>query len=338
MSYTSESTFPPHVRAEDVRVIVELLGYERLSFSKFKLETEIATYMWFERKDYRSWTGVELRIYQDAEAGLTVSTRTRLGCSYWDREHQNRTIRLLRRLFGGSFTTDAGRNRCWNARGMPVPPLHSGCYLAVWHFDSNLMRARIYLGERQFVGRSDDKITSIWWVDAVNPRIISNNLLVPYIVAAMEDYFKSTYIALLRHSERREAALKAARILSVQHAALAEGMITVEEAVAEGLSFQRPSALLAHFSALDPKLDLHGELRRPYRRRRESLVESLDKIVELRHDLIHRSQVAGDLDDKRIGRAIGDVTAAVRRCYERICSRFGWPAELPLGFDMRSDT
>lgn len=337
MSYTSENTFPDTVRAEDVRELVELLGYERVSSREFKIDNQIASYVWFDRKDYRSWTGIELGIYRDPEAGLVVSTRTRSSRSYWDLEHQNKTIRLLRRLFGGSFTTDAGKNRCTNATGGPIPPMRSGCYLAIWNFDSNLMRAHIYMDQRQFTGNRDDKVTSIWWIDTLNPRIISNNLLIPFIVSTMEDYFKSTYITLLRYSDRRDAALRASRLAPQQHAAVGNGLTSIEEAIVEGLPFQRPSAFLSHFSSLDPKLDLMGTLRRPYRRRKEALADSLEQLVELRHDLIHRSIVAGDLDDKRIKRAISDVTAAVRRCYERICTHFGWPIELPLGFEMRSD-
>lgn len=336
MSYSTENIFPPSVRLPDIREIIELLGYKRIGKHALKTPNELASYYWFERNDHRSWTGVELSIHRDEDRGLVLSTRTRSSRSYWDLHHQNRTVRLLRRLLGGYFETDAGKNRCWTAVGPPMPAVESGCYLALWNFDSNLLRARVYMDHRQFVGGRDDRATSIWWIDTMNPRIISNNLLVPYVVATMEDYIKSTYITLLRYSDRKETVLRSARLSSVQHHALAEGRTSLEEAIAEGLSFQRPSAILASFATLDPKLDLAATLRRPYRRRK--LLDSLDALVHLRHELIHRSAVDGDLNDKRILRFIGDVTASIRRCYERICERNGWSTILPLGFEARSDT
>ena len=42
----------------------------------------------------------------------------------------------------------------------------------------------------------------------LNPEIFSNNIIVPYVVSMMEDFLKSTYIALLRYQKRNRLSLR----------------------------------------------------------------------------------------------------------------------------------
>ena len=71
------------------------------------------------------------------------------------------------------------------------------------------------------------------------------------------------------------------------------------------LPFQRISAVGRIYKDLDKELDILGALRRPYRRRKVSLLERLEAIVTLRHDLIHRMQMDINLDRKKLEGRIG---------------------------------
>ncbi len=62
---------------------------------------------------------------------------------------------------------------------------------------------------------------------------------------------------------------------------------------------------------LVPELDIHGALRRPYRRRRKSLWESLNELVENRHAFVHRGDVNVNFDDETLATAILDSQVAV---------------------------
>jgi len=57
------------------------------------------------------------------------------------------------------------------------------------------------------------------------------------------------------------------------------GLLTVEQAVAEVLPFQRLRAIENNFADIDQKLDILGPLKRPYRRRKVSLLESLEDLT-----------------------------------------------------------
>lgn len=327
MSYVSQSVFPTGTRVRDVQAVITLLGWTRIKRDPVTWPGKIGSYFWFESREYRSWTGVELSIHTNEGGQLIVDTRSRLGRSHWDQKHQNNTIRTLKRIFGGVFTTDAGNNRLWHPDPQPPSPDESGCYLSIWRFRSNLIRTSIYTRARTFPGYQE-KPSKIEWLDTLNPRIISNNLLVPYLVAVMEDYFKSTFVALLRISPRKEKFLRGARLSATHLIQIAAEATTVEDALSETLPFQRPSAFLPHFATLDPELDLHAVFKHPFRRRKVSLLDSVERLVERRHDLIHRSELDPLLDDLAIRRAIEDVQVSVERCYARICERHGWEHRL----------
>lgn len=72
----------------------------------------------------------------------------------------------------------------------------------------------------------------------------------PFLVAAVEDYFKSTFVALLRYAPKKASFLKGVRSQGDQLLAIADGKHTVEEQVVETLPFHRPAmrpeGLLTH--------------------------------------------------------------------------------------------
>ncbi|OGP95801.1 MAG: hypothetical protein A2157_09790 [Deltaproteobacteria bacterium RBG_16_47_11] len=168
-----------------------------------------------------------------------------------------------------------------------------------------------------------------------DPRILGNNALVPFLVAAVEDYFKSTFIALLRYSARKETFLKGIRLQGEQLLAISDGKATVEEQISETLSFQRLSAVCRHFDALDTKLDIAGALRKPYHRRSQSLFESLESLVLSRHDFIHRATVDPTMTDERIESLIYDLDASMTRVYRHITEHYGWFFEKSWGLGRR---
>jgi hypothetical protein len=146
MSYTSGSKIPKSANLSQLQEVIDLLGYKKLR-SDIKVRNMVGSYFWYDEKDYRSWTGVELQIYR-RKGGITVDTRSRISRSYWDLKHQNTTLKTIRDLFGGHFHTDAGRNRYWRPKEPPPSSLSSGCYLARWRFHNALGKARIFLFHR----------------------------------------------------------------------------------------------------------------------------------------------------------------------------------------------
>lgn len=68
----------------------------------------------------------------------------------------------------------------------------------------NLIKAKIFQDAREFPRHPERKRKGIGFPFDLEPRTLANNLLAPFLVAAIEDYFKSTFVALLRYSNRKE--------------------------------------------------------------------------------------------------------------------------------------
>ena len=324
MSHESESTLARDVRIKDVHEFVQLLGYDKHGIFKFESSRAFEEYSWFDDTDYKSWSGVELTIYTSDSGRIVVSTRTTISRSYYDLMHQNRTISLLRKHFGGEFTTDEGRGRYLRTENNPPPAAASGCYLAFSRFGGNLIKAKLCHESRSFPNNFPKPNKRFGFLIDFDPRVVANNTLVPFLVATSEDYLKSTFIALLRYSQKREGFLRNVRLQGEQLSAIAAGKSSVEDQAAEMLSFQRISAVCRHFDALDSKLDLATSLRKPYRRRKESLFDSMENLVLRRHDFIHRAVIDRSLTDERIDDIIYDLEAALTRVYKRITSHYDW--------------
>jgi hypothetical protein len=327
MSYESSNSLPKGTRVNDVLEFLELMNYRRVSDSKRMLQSQIAEYYFFDQTDYRSWSGIGLYIFREKDGGLLVETRTTISRSYYDLVHQNNTIRGLKRRFGGWFRTDEGKGRYLHPDTKPPLPQESGCHLAFERFGSNLIKADIYLMNRTFPNKQWEQTGVLEFLDELNPRFLSNNLLLPYLVSVLEDYFKSTFIALLRYSPKKEMFLKGVRVSPENLAKISSQELSVEQAVAENLPFQRISAIGQHFKALDSKLDLAGALLKPYRRRKVSLFKSLDALTVRRHDFIHKGVMDITFNDADVKKALNDLEASVVRCYRRITDHYGWPFE-----------
>jgi len=324
MSYTSSSVFRPSTTLAQLRGIVELLGFTRGSDS-LKVPGRVLSYWWFEQKDYKSWVGVELDVYRSRAGRVTVTTRSRAGRSYWDLVQQNRALKTLRDLFGGHFVTDAGRNRYWRPEGAAPAPAQSGCYMARWRLHNSFARAQLYLSTRGLnspIARPEP--TGLHFMDTMNPRLLSNNLLLPYLVAIWEDFHKSCFAALLRYSDNRAAVLKAARLPQERLEAVAAGTDSIEDSVAGTFGFQRPTTISAAYRLLDPQLDITATLRRRYRRRRVSLFDTIESAVAQRHSFVHRGEMDTTFSDTRLKSTLADFEAAADRVYVRIFERGGW--------------
>jgi hypothetical protein len=333
MSYETTNYLPKGVSKRHATEFAKLLGYQRQGTYAHLGSPETVSLIYYDIKDYKSWQPVELSIGFSAErSAVYVHTRTRSGRSHYDFAMQNKTVREFRRRFGGSAIKDGGDGDGYDP-GPPVAPAASGCYLAMQGLDWNLTRLNVYLYQGCVVPEKNSfqPMEKIWpQMRELNPEVFVSNVISTYLVSALEDYFKSTYIALLTYSDRKASILKGVRLSGEQLSRISEGTLTVEEAVAETLPFQRLAAIGRNFAEVDQKLDVLAPLKRPYRRRKMSLLASLEHLVTRRHALIHGMQLDIDLDRDRLETIIHDLTVSISRVYQEITSHFGWRFELPI--------
>jgi hypothetical protein len=169
-----------------------------------------------------------------------------------------------------------------------------------------------------------EKPTGFFFMDEMNPRLLSNNLLIPFVVAVWEDYFRSTFAATLKFAESPHSVLKKARLSHAQLEEIAAQKMPIEQAIAECFSFQRPSSIGNNFKLIDPKLDIASALRKPHRRRKVSLFDSIEELVEGRNAFVHAGEMNLGLFDKELERSLDDITVAVDRAYTVVGKHFGF--------------
>lgn len=334
MSYETTNYLPRGISVRQAVEFALLLGYEKNGTYAHLGSPETLSLICRDKKDYRSWVTVELLIAVNEEKGCVyVSTRTRVGRSHYDFEMQNRTVREFKKRFGGGAFRDGGNGAGYDP-GPPLPPAASGCYLAMQSLDWNLSRVNHYLHlsfKRPSLPEGMEKAEEIWpQIRQLNPDVFVANVMITYLVSAMEDYLKSTYIALLTYSERKATVLKGIRLSGEQLSQISEGKLGVEEAAAEVLSFQRLAAVGRNFHELDTSLDILGPLKRSYRRRKINLLDRLEGLVTQRHNLIHGMEIDTWIDHAVLQRHIDDFAAGMKLVYQHVGKHYGWPLELPI--------
>lgn len=313
---------PVGTNLKRVLQIVDLLGYRNLRDER--PIPNMRSFFWYDEQDYHSWSGVELQVCNE-NGQIAIDTRTSISRSYWDLIHQNKTIRLIRDLFGGHFDTDKGRNRYLHPDEPPPSPLVSGCYLARWQFKNALMKSQIYLQARKFEGDiARESPSGLFFLDKINPRITSNNILIPFIIAVWEEYYRSTFVAIFKCTNHKEQVLKKARLGHHQLEQIASNTKTMEQALSECFSFQRPSVIGENFRLLDSKLNLAATMRKPFKRRRVTLFDQIEALVDGRNAFVHAGEMDLFLYDREIEKVLDDIVEAVDRCYIAIGSHFNF--------------
>lgn len=291
----------------------------------FPTQNQIGSYMWLGNDDEISYVGVELSIYKYDDY-TSVQTRSRVGKSYWDLKHQNKTISLLRSLFGGSFETDEGKNRYMEFGGDAPSRLSCALYIARWVFHNAMIKPLIYLDTRKLTGDiAREEPTGLPWMDELNPRVLSHNMLIPYIIACWESYLRQSYIAIMKYADSiPEKALKSFRATPAELLEVVRKESDLAYILADSLSFQRPSIAAENFKQLNSRIDLKRWLSTPYHKRKKSLFDSITELVEIRDMIVHQGSMSQDFNEKKIRMIMDDLAVSADRIYDGFGSVFSF--------------
>ena len=270
MGYDCKYYFTQKTNKNKIIEFIQLIGYKRESLNYF---------YFFERKDYKSISGVEMWL-ENGNKLYKIHLHTQIVCSKFDLEFLNKTVRLLKERFGGYFISDKGKNRFIPFDGLDIEKAKSGCYVAFnFNFLNNIQYLLAYADLREFpehFKKAEKDANSIF--NLVNPMLLSNNLMIVYLVAIIEEYFKLTYTALLKYSPRRYNIFKNHKIFSTDIIDIGDGKVFSEEALSKSLSFQNIKKICEYFKKLEPNFDLYSILIKPYGRRRENFYQIFDRV------------------------------------------------------------
>jgi hypothetical protein len=317
MGYDSTNTFPKETKRKDVVEFLALLGF--YTFDK-------KTFHFYKDEDYKYSEGLTAYLVERDDI-LKVSIHTTVWRSKADSDYHNFVIKQLKKRFGGSFHTDYGTGHYLKPPQIERTKAEAGCYMAYSNFTSSMSKAFIFLDNRETnhqVELTPELIKNVPFVAAMHPIIISNNLIVPYFVSCIEDYLKNTYIALLQYSDKKLGILKGSRILPDDLLSISNNQLTVEMAITKTMSFQNIHKICSYFRDLDTKLDLAGTLKKPYKRRKKSLFDTLNGIFEQRHLLIHRNIMIIDYSRENAVKDLEDIRAAIERIYKKLIDTYNW--------------
>ena len=310
MGYDATNHIDKSVSKEKLVGFIKLLGFEKQG----------EWFHFYKRDEYKYLYGVGLYL-SSTETEWLVHTRTPIYCSDDDLKYQNYVIKKIRQYFGGYFVSDNGKNRYFSVDNVETTAAERGCYAA--HF-----RLSDQLGKIAFLVNNYDEPENVRDVfkmsGLASPSTLLSNIATTYISSIIESYFRNLYVALLAYSPKKENILSSARIISNDYIDIAKGKISIEEAVALSMSFQNIGKIDSYFKTLDKRISIYGVLSKPYRRRKETLFETLNRVLEHRHGMVHRMGVDILYSKENVLKDIDSVKVALNRAYEHICDVYDW--------------
>ena len=270
---------------------------------------------WSEPEDYKSISGVDASVFRLDDNGKStwntsndwaVRTRTSVWASSFDQDHQNKTVRSIRKIFGGSFYNDHyGRNRYIVVKQVESTPASRGIYGVLERLKGELNSLEYALPEEQIksVATSSGEITKenglLALTKQLDPSRIVYNALVPFLVAALEHFFRETFEILLKYDDSVQKSLKEQnRKLSFSEAvSITRGELTLERVVSGWFSFQNVDSIQKAYKTIH-SIDVWKALqkRKKVRDGLPILMSALRNLIGARHGIVHHFSLDRELD------------------------------------------
>ena len=227
-------------------------------------------------EEYKYFTGVSIWLAEENEEERIYRIHSQIWASGYDLHKLNETIRCFKQYCNATFESDEGKNRYFE-EGKLIKRAESGCYFAVERLYNNFVYLRMALGEKYPVDNEGMKQIQKDF-GLITPSVFNANVYSTYLCSLIEEYFKSTYIALLKFSNRKDKILHV-KFSPYDLIEISDGKKTVEEAYANTLSFQNISKINHNFHELDSSLNIGSVLKLPYHRRKRNLYEQINDIL-----------------------------------------------------------
>lgn len=314
MGYDATNYLSPDISKKELIEFLKLLGYRGKG-------TE---YYFFEDDDYKYLYGVSLQISRTDDS-ILIHTRTPIYCSFYDLEYQNMTIRKIKKQFGGYFISDNGQNRYFINENDDTTPAERGCNAAHERL-SNRFNELLFLLNN--INQDPNQAEAMESFGIPSSATLLSNLSTTYLSSIIENYFRDLYVALIKYSDKKEKIITNSNINKNDLFEVSEGKLTIEDAVALSKSLQNIRKIDKYFREINSKIDIKGALSKPYHRRKESLFQTVDRVLEHRHSLVHRLNVDISYKKENVISDIKSVRIALDRVYEHLCLIYDWHIDL----------
>lgn len=314
MGYYVKNFLPRNTSVKKIKIFVELLGYQKQKNNNLLGGEKVINvfYAWFSDIEFHSFHGVELCISVDEE--VIIETRVNLSGSYYDIEYQRDTAKKIKEFLGGYFTSSCGKNRFYKIDHFPQNPslLSHGCYVAKWSFHNDLMKLKYNF---ESINNTEEKPpTGLPHLDQFNSHLFINNLLLTYLIGIWEAFFRMLFVVLLKNYSDIEHAIKNINMSAKQIVSSLRDGVSLEHAIADSLSFQRPEVISKNFQCVG--FDIKRILKKPYGR--ADLFENIDSYVSIRNNISHRGRMDFSIENSLFKKILNEFNIAVDRIYEAV--------------------
>lgn len=300
--------------AKSIEDLIIMLGYEKINNH----------YYCGSDSDYKYHSGIH--IYKKNELidnKYTFYLRMNAWANGFDIIKANDTLKALKKYCSAEFVTDNGKNRyfCTPEDSELLFGAESGCYLAVERFNNGFQYLIILLNECEQESKFPKEATKLFGVPS--PEIMNANIYLTYLCSLVENYFRDTYIALLRFSERKKSVFNN-KITVDNLLDVSNGNSTIEEVYARTLSFQNIQKIVQNFKSLDKRLDIGSVLKKPYHKRKQNLYDKMNEIFERRHAMVHHVQIDIEYSLDNFKKDSNDIVEIIKRVYQYLCECNDW--------------
>lgn len=273
---------------------------------------------WSDPDDYRSTSGVDASVLPldrktkrecNTRCDWVLRTRTSIWTTSFDKEMQNAVVRSVRQTCGGYFYNDHhGRNRYIPIAREPSTPASRGVYAVRARIEGELDALEHSLPKAEntslqtpngVITEANDMAGVLRVVAQFDPRRVLFNALVPFLVAAVEHYFRECFEILLKYSPdaQRRVEEQNRKITYPEAAAVSRGELTLERIASDWYSFQNlDSVQKAYKDVLQIDVWKVIRKRKKVREKLPLLGEALANLIQSRHGVVHHFAMNRQLD------------------------------------------
>lgn len=339
--------FPNKATKDQLVAALKQLGFEREGNIFWPGPEGTVSLFWADPKDFVSTSGVDASVFplddQGRQAWNTTTewalrTRTSIWASSFDKEFQNKTVRSIRKAFGGRFYNDHyGHNRYIVIERSRSTPASRGIFSVLSRVSSELDALEHALPEEMVrelgtsrgpIADETDATGVLKFSKQFDPSRVVYNALVPFLVAAVEHFFRESFEILLKYdTDARKVLENQNRKLSFTEAvAIERGELTIERVASGWYSFQNLDAIQRAFKEIF-RIDVWKAIRRrkKVRDKLPILSNALENLISARHGVVHHFSLDRHLEREGFTSLLHLVRALLEIMAKEIEDKLGVP-------------
>lgn len=315
MGYDSSITLPKKTKLKEVKKFLHLLKYQELE----------KDYFFYNNNDSEEhFTGVTLTIEKDKTENLQLHLRTTIWTTIADTEYTNFTLSEVSKRFGGYYRTENGKNKPYKFEGTERRNAEAGCFTVFITFKNNMVKPNVFCQHLE-MQLEERPLTNLWIINEHHPASIGMNISIPFLVSVFEEYFRSTFIVLLKWSENKRDIFKGLRINTEDLADVSSGISSIEKIATRNISFQNISNINSAFDKISKNIKFIHLLKS--KEPQKKYFERINKLIEFRHQIIHSNSTNPFYDIQDFKNDINLVFDICELFYDRIIEINNWNKE-----------